>query len=248
MPQTGWGWQITPEELQSWTLHEDSDLLVLDKPGLVACHPSKHGPWSSPVGACREYMHLERVYLPSRLDRETSGVVVIAKNVETASRLQRGIQRRAVRKVYHAILCGELREPVHVDQPIARAVDALVGVRQGVVEGGQPAQTDFVPLGSSGRYTLVRVIPQTGRMHQIRVHAAWLGYPVAGDKIYGPDERLFLDFIQHGWTPHHEASLPIRRHALHASQWSFESELTFTAPPPADLLALLHSAGLDWES
>jgi 23S rRNA pseudouridine1911/1915/1917 synthase len=251
MPQTDWGWLITPDDLNDWTLHEDSDLLVLNKPGNVLCHPSKHGPWSSLVGACREYLGVAAVHLPSRLDRETSGVVVVAKNAATGSRLQRAIQRGAVGKTYHAILCGELRSAVTVDQPIGKAPDSPVHAQRGVVAGGQSAQTQFTPVARSGGYTLARVEPRTGRMHQIRVHAAWLGHPVAGDKIYGPDPALFLEFLEHGWTSRHQAMLPIRRHALHASAWSYSggpSALRFTAPPPADFRALLHEAGIDWDS
>jgi 23S rRNA pseudouridine1911/1915/1917 synthase len=217
MPLTSWGWEITPEEIAEWTLHEDSDLLVVNKPGLVVCHPSKHGPWSSLIGACREVLGVDRLHMPSRLDRETSGVVVFAKNAATASRLQTAIQRGDVHKEYHAILCGDLHEPVSVDQPIGGAAGSRVAVRRAVVAGGQSARTDFVPLAAAGGYTLARVRPHTGRMHQIRVHAAWLGHPVAGDKIYGPDETLFLEWITSGWTDRHESLLAIRRHALHAS-------------------------------
>jgi 23S rRNA pseudouridine1911/1915/1917 synthase len=89
----------------------------------------------------------------------------------------------------------------------------------------------------SGGYTLARIEPRTGRLHQIRVHAEWFGHPIAGDKIYGPDETLFLDFIAYGWTERHAALLPLDRHALHASEWQYESEefsLRFAAPLPVD--------------
>lgn len=251
MPRTAWGWEITPEEIAQWTLYEDGELLVIDKPGLVVCHPSKRGPWSSLIGACREVLGVERLHMPSRLDRETSGVVVFAKNAATGSRLQTAIQRGEVRKQYYAILCGELREPVSVDQPLGDAAGSLVAVRRAVVEGGQPARTDFQPVASAGGYTLARIKPRTGRMHQIRVHAAWLGHPVAGDKIYGPDESLFIEWLERGWTERHDALLGIHRHALHASVWSYvsrDSGLRFEAPPPADWSPLMAAAGLDWPS
>jgi len=99
MPCREWGWEITPEELRGWILYEDERLLVVNKPGLVVCHPSKHGPWSSLIGACREYLSLERLHMPSRLDRETSGVVVFARDAEAGSLLQRAMQNRKVHKV-----------------------------------------------------------------------------------------------------------------------------------------------------
>src|SRR5258708_31466915 len=144
MPATERGWMITPEELRSWILSETADLLVVNKRGLVVCHPSKQGPWSSLIGACREYLGLERLHMPSRLDRETSGVVVLAKNRETASRMQKAAQQRRVRKIYWAILCGTLSERREVCRPIAREPDAEFTSRPRVgEEGGQPARTGF---------------------------------------------------------------------------------------------------------
>jgi len=243
MPRTDWGWLITPEELRSWILYEDDAILAINKPGLVLCHPSKHGPWSSLIGASREYTGLERLHMPSRLDRETSGVVVLAKNAELASRRQRAVQARRVHKLYHAILTGEMTSPVLVDQPLGRHPSSHVVVRQAVVDGGAPAITEFRPLRSAGGYTLTEVQPRTGRLHQIRAHAAWLGHPVAGDKIYGPDETLFLEFLQQGWTPRLAAALPLDHQALHASRWSF-AQWVYEAPLPDDWAPLLVRAGL----
>src|SRR3954470_21148200 len=108
---------IAPAELPSWIIFEDERLLVVNKPGDVVCHPSKAGPWSSLVGALREYANLPTVHLIFRLDRETSGVVVLAKDPKTASRLQVAMQERKVGKTYLAILCGELAGPITVNQP-----------------------------------------------------------------------------------------------------------------------------------
>src|SRR5580698_7528119 len=106
---------ITPAELESWIVHEDEYLLAVDKPGDVVCHPSKHGPWSSLVGAVREHLGLETVHLVFRLDRETSGIVVLAKDPRSASRLQTAMQERRVGKAYLAVLTGELSEEIRVD-------------------------------------------------------------------------------------------------------------------------------------
>jgi 23S rRNA pseudouridine1911/1915/1917 synthase len=241
MPATDWGWLVTADELESWILHHDGDLLVVNKPGRVVCHPSKHGPWSSLVGAAREYLGADRLHMPSRLDRETSGVVVLAKTPAMGSRLQVAIQRGRARKSYLAILDGRLPEPVTIDQPLGRDPSSAVFLRQWVVPGGQPSITEFIPLACAGGMTMARVRPRTGRLHQIRVHAAWLGCPVAGDKLYGPDERLFLEFIRHGWTQHLAAALPIERQALHAEEISFHlpsGDLTFRAPLAPDMEAL----------
>ena len=192
---------LTPEELPGLILVNDEHILAVNKPGDIPCHPSKQGPWSSLVGACREYLGLDRLHMPSRLDRETSGIVVFAKDHETASLLQTAIQNRLVDKEYLAILTGELREAVVVDQPLGKDPHSVVHTKQHVTPEGAAAVTEFEPLRSAGGYTLATVRPRTGRMHQIRAHAQWLGYPLVGDKIYGPDAQLYLDFIQDGVTP-----------------------------------------------
>lgn len=241
MPLTDRGWAITPDELRSWIVEENEELLAIDKPGLVVCHPSKHGPWSSLIGACREYLGLERLHMPSRLDRETSGVVVFAKNRVAASRLQTAVERRRVQKTYWAVLSGTLIERREATQSLGRDEEAEFVSRQRVVQdgSGHAARTLFEPVAWGGGYTLAQVVPATGRMHQIRVHAAWLGHAVAGDKLYGPDPTLMMEFVKHGFTPRLDSALPLRRHALHAAEVVFESggrREAFTAPLAPDLI------------
>jgi 23S rRNA pseudouridine1911/1915/1917 synthase len=84
---------------------------------------------------------------------------------------------------------------------------------------------------------LIRAIPQTGRTHQIRVHLASLGYPIVGDKIYGPDEKLYLEFIETGWTAKLERQLLLPRHALHSAKLAIENGQQWTSPPPAEMFA-----------
>lgn len=239
MPRTEWGWEISPEELRSWILFEDERLLVVNKPGLVVCHPSKRGPRSSLIGACREYLGVERLHMPSRLDRETSGVVVFAKDAALGSLLQRAISHRKVRKVYHAVLMGVLEAAVTVEAGIGKDPGSAVWMKQAVVDDGQPARTEFFPVAAVDGYTLARVEPHTGRMHQIRVHAASIGHAVAGDKIYGPDEKLFLEFLEKGWTARHGEMLRFERQMLHASEWQYpDLPLCFYAPLPTEWVAV----------
>jgi len=237
MPATEWGWQITAAELESWILYEDEEILALDKPGLVVCHPSKHGPWSSLAGAVREQWKLPRVHLLSRLDRETSGVVVFAKQAAAASRLQRAVTRGEVRSVYLAILRGELTQSVRVERPLARDPSAQVSFKQRTVDppAGAAAETEFIPLVAGGGYTLARVLPRRGRLHQIRVHAAWIGRPVVGDKLYGDGEEIYLAFLRHGYTASLAARLDLPRQALHRLEVEIQSLPRFRAPFPPDL-------------
>lgn len=240
---------IEAEQLRSWIVHEDGDVIVINKPGWVVCHPSKNGPWSSLVGACRELTGIETLHLIARLDRETSGIVILAKHRGAARRLQMAIERRAVAKAYLAILHGELKEKVTVKQPLAKDLESAIASKVTVrrSNSAKSATTHFIPLASAGGYTLVRVDLETGRKHQIRAHALWLGHPVAGDKVYGEDESLFLEFIEQGFTARLAAALPLERQALHCSRMAFtdvEGAPVYEAPLLEDMRALLERAGL----
>jgi 23S rRNA pseudouridine1911/1915/1917 synthase len=238
---------IAPAELASWIVHEDERLIVINKPGDVVCHPSKHGPWSSLVGAVREHLGLGVVHLVFRLDRETSGVVVLAKDPRTAGRLQTAMQERRVGKAYLAVLAGEISEAVRVDQPLGPDTASPVFMKSAVCADGQPSVTRFEPLSRGSGFTLARVTTETGRKHQIRAHAQWLGHSVVGDKIYGPDARLYLDFIDRGWTPELEERLLLPRQALHCAgielrTAGFPEDLR--APMPADMVGFCRRHGL----
>ncbi len=238
---------IDPGELQAWILHEDDRLLAVDKPGDVVCHPSKHGPWSSLVGAAREHTGLGAVHLVFRLDRETSGVVVLAKDPAMARRLQMAMQERRVGKTYIALLCGELVGDVTVDQPLGDDTASPVFMKSAVRPDGRPSVTRFEALSGGGGFTLARVTPGTGRKHQIRAHAQWLGHSVVGDKIYGPDSRLYLDFIDKGWTPDLEAALHLQRQALHCARIDLGPAglpHAFSAPLPGDMRAFCELHGI----
>ena len=230
MPRTDWGWLITEAELRTWILFEDERVLAVNKPAHVVCHPSKHGEWSSLIGACRAYLGQTDLHMPTRLDRETSGVVIVVKDADTRRLLHRAALAHQISKQYYAVLRGSLFETVTVDQPIGHAPGARVAVRRAVVHGGQPASTTFEPVRRVNGYTLASITPHTGRTHQIRVHAEWLGLHIAGDKLY-PDENVFLEFLKTG--------KPEDRQALHAAQWVCDApalKLIFNAPVPAEWL------------
>lgn len=230
------------EDFPSWIVQEDDNLLIINKPGWLLCHPSKNGPMSSLVGVVRAYTGADKLHLVARLDRETSGLIIFAKRPSVARKFQMAIQQRIVKKDYLAILEGEFLDSLHVDEPIARRrTGGPVHVKNEVSydRSSQTAVTDYIPLLSRGGYTLCRVVPVTGRKHQIRVHAEHLQHRIVGDKIYGPDETLYLDFIESGWTERLEAALPMQRQALHCYRYIFEfpdGPISFTAPLQSDLL------------
>ncbi len=233
---------VDATELPSWVMFEDSELLVIDKPGWLVVHPSKNGPWSSLAGAVREGLGLQTIRFVYRLDRETSGVIILAKEEAMAGRLGKAVAKRLLGKVYVALLEGELREPVRVERALGPDPTANVTVKQRVVDAGtdgaQEATTVFHPLVTRRGYTLAGVELITGRKHQIRAHAEWLGHRVVGDKLYGPDPTLYLEFALHGWTARHSELLPLTRQALHCAAIDLRraglSHL-LTAPWPRDL-------------
>ena len=218
----------------------------------MVCHRSRHGPWSRLIGACREYLGDDVLRMPFRLDRETSGVLILARTKETGVRLQRAVQFREFRKTYHAVLTGHLENAVRVTAPIGPDVGAEFYSRQTTVEeGGDTAETEFVPIACGGGYTLVRVHPHSGRRHQIRVHAASLGLPLVGDKLYGPDPSLMLRFMREGMSQNLLEQLVLDRQGLHCTQVEFETEKgteVYSAPAPADLAAfVLTHMGWIWK-
>lgn len=241
---------VSEDELEKWILYEDEHVLALNKPAWLVCHPSKQGPMSSLVGAAKVHLETEKPHLVSRLDRETSGIVLIAKTRFGASQYQKAIEQRRVKKQYWLWVVGELKEVVEVNQPLARDMESEVYVKQTVRKSNsaQKAVTVFEPhfYSEQANITVVKVTPVTGRKHQIRAHAQWLGVHVLGDKIYGPDARHFLHFIEHGWTPELQEALGFPRQALHAASLEFEGiplNTTFHAPLTEDLMLLNEAIG-----
>jgi 23S rRNA pseudouridine1911/1915/1917 synthase len=230
---------VSPEEFPEWILFEDQDLLVVNKPGWLVCHPSKNGPWSSLVGAGREYTGADRLHLAGRLDRETSGVVLLGKNPKAGKTWQRAVEKREASRSYLAILTGELKNLQEVETHIGNDPDSPVFVKQRVTQSSRKsklAQTCFLPLIAGKGHTLARVTTQTGRKHQIRVHAQHIGHPLVGDKLYGDDENLYLEFCQNGWTNELAGALAMHRQALHSSSFGMkDGASSFNAPMAADM-------------
>ncbi|MBH52792.1 MAG: RNA pseudouridine synthase [Opitutaceae bacterium] len=235
---------IDPIQFSEWILEEEDGVLAINKPGLIVCHPSKNGPWSSLIGAAREYLQMDLVHLVHRLDRETSGVCVLAKDKYHARILQMAFQLKQVCKEYVALLEGELSEVVELDNFLAKDLDSKVYIKQTVRKShsAKRAHTLFSPIMTGSGYTLAKIVPETGRKHQIRVHAAFLGHPLVGDKLYGPDEGHYLEFIEKGYTAAQEKALGFHRHALHAFRILFDPpqfSRTFKAPLHRDMVQLI---------
>jgi len=209
-------------------LHEDAALLVINKPAGLVCHPTKGDALSSLISRVRLYLgEGVRPHLVNRLDRETSGVTIVAKRDDAALELRRIWESRGVEKQYHAIVHGQVAA-VHgvIDAPLGKDVRSRVAIKDCVRPGGAPSQTAFWVerrfTRDNGRFSLLRVVPQTGRKHQIRIHLAHLGHPIVGDKLYGGDEDLYLALVENRLTERQWQKLILPRHALHAVKLAFE--------------------------
>jgi 23S rRNA pseudouridine1911/1915/1917 synthase len=226
-------------------IFEDEDLLVVDKPGGMVCHSAQRPEHTSLAEWLREH-GVPTPRMINRLDRETSGLVVVAKNEGAAKTLGKAVLRREIEKEYVAICQGEFTEERGViDQPIGVSQTSVVYTKR-VVDGasGQPSLTRFVVEKRLCHFTVVRLLPRTGRAHQLRVHMAWLGHPIVGDKVYGPDETLYLQFIEHGVTNEMLEKLLLPRHALHAERVAFlhprtQQPCAFQASLPDDMKAFI---------
>lgn len=232
-------------------LYEDDGVMAVEKAAPLLTHPTgeKNEPtlWHGLHELlCYELSTGGQVSLINRLDRETSGIVLVAKTAEAARELGKAMQARQLHKEYLAVVQGApLWDTACCAEPILRmelVAPTRIHVRQCCHPDGKDCRTDFQVLRRCGRMSLLRCVPHTGRMHQIRVHAAHVGFPLVGDKIYGGDERCYLDFIALGWSESLAERLLLQRHALHASLLVFPwrgKEIRVESPLPADMAALL---------
>jgi 23S rRNA pseudouridine1911/1915/1917 synthase len=223
-------------------LFESDRLLVVDKPAGLVCHPTKHGERSSLIGRVRLHLGHGEGRLVNRLDRETSGIVVLAKGADVASELGRLFVTGRVDKTYLAIVHGHLpRERLTIDAPIGSDDGSPVAIKGCVRTDGAHAETGVRRLRAivheAQPFSLVEASPRTGRKHQIRIHLAHVGHPIVGDKLYGSDEQRYLRLIANTLTAEDWRALHLRHHALHAARVSFtwrDREWAWQAPAPAE--------------
>jgi 23S rRNA pseudouridine1911/1915/1917 synthase len=233
-------------------IDETADWIVVDKPPFLQVHPSKPSDEATLWHHLRELLAFElanggQISLVNRLDRETSGVVLVAKTAAAARQMGLRMLRQEFRKEYTAIVWGwPARDAWDVNAPIIRQgerIPSAIYLKRTVHPDGAPAQTRFRVLERCTRggdkFSLIQAEPLTGRTHQLRVHLAHAGFPVVGDKIYGPDERCYLEFIQTGWTASLEAKLLLNRHALHATALKMGDHEWRAALPP-DMREFIH--------
>ncbi|MBI3970285.1 MAG: RluA family pseudouridine synthase [Chloroflexi bacterium] len=224
---------LTPEAIPLDVVDEDRDVLVVNKPAGLVVHPAPGHPRGTLVNAllayCPDLAGIGGELRPGivhRLDKDTSGLIVIAKNERAQRFLQAQLRDRQMDKRYWALVDGAPRtETGTVDAPIARSPQNPQ--QMAIVAGGRAAITHFRTLRRYPRHTLLECKPVTGRTHQIRAHLAAIGCPIVGDRVYGRKHP----------------SLPVHRHLLHAKQLTFRlpsgEQRTFEAPLPDDFRVAL---------
>ncbi len=229
-------------------LHEDDELLAVNKPGDILSHPSSRVVANTATAILKKQYPRAKLHLGHRLDRETSGVLLLAKTPAAARDLFHQFFNRLVRKRYLAIVAGKVAwERKKVDVALG-GEGGEIRVRQ-AAGGGQHAVTDFERLAANDAFSLVAAEPRTGRLHQIRVHLAHLGHSVIGDRLYTGKGELYLKTVDKKITPEDLLALGAERQMLHAHQLTVRGPasgelVTITAPPPADFLACLRRTGL----
>lgn len=225
---------LRPQPIPLDVIFEDAHLLVVNKPAGMVVHPAPGHPDGTLVNALLAHYPpiadvgpQDRVGIVHRLDKETSGALVVAKSETVLESLQYQFRNREVEKTYLALVNGQVQPPEGIiEVPIGR--DPTDRQRMAPVPEGKYARTRYQVVRRFRKHTLLEAHPYTGRTHQIRVHLSWLGHPVVGDADYGSRrQRLLTD-----------------RHFLHASRLRFThpvtgEEMTFQAPLPEKLDALL---------
>ncbi len=226
---------LQPESIPLRVVYEDADLLVVDKAAGIVVHPAPGHPSGTLVNAllahCSDLAGIGGDLRPGivhRLDKETSGLIVVAKHDRVHRLLAAQLQERTMDKRYLALLDGAPRsDSGTVDAPIGRHPERTHPMA--IIAAGRPAITHFRVLQRFPRHTYVECRPVTGRTHQIRVHLAGIGCPIAGDRVYGRKHP----------------TLSLERHFLHAARLTFRlpsgEERTFEAPLPDDLGGTLRS-------
>jgi 23S rRNA pseudouridine1911/1915/1917 synthase len=233
--------EISPEAVPIDVIYEDDDLVVVNKPAGMVVHPAHGHREGTLVNALlARYPNLVvgdagRPGIVHRLDRDTSGLIVVARTEAALEHLRQQFKSRSVKKTYLALVHGQPPAPEGIiEAPVGR--DPRQRQRMAVVPGGRAARTRYRLLESLGEYSLLAVFPETGRMHQIRVHLSWLGVPVVGDPVYGRGREV------------REAKkrLGLGRQFLHAWRLSFarpggKGTVALEAPLPADLARVLQA-------
>ncbi len=223
-------------------LWENDDLLIVDKPAPLLVHPTRPNGEQTLLGILQVTRPSSFYALVNRLDRETSGLVVVAKSSEAASLLGKMMMRREIKKTYLAIARGRVCwDRLRIERPIGRIgvnEENPIYARQGIMTEGEPAITECWVQKRLRDTTLLKIRLETGKLHQIRVHLESVDHPVLGDKLYGVESKIYLEMCEGKGFESYMSILRLPRHALHASELEFQwngKPIQVRSPLPADL-------------
>jgi 23S rRNA pseudouridine1911/1915/1917 synthase len=240
---------IIPEPPIPPVVHQDPRLVAFSKPPDLLCHPvGAQFAWSL-IGLARKRFPQDELRLCHRLDRDTSGVVLLARDLAADQFVKAAFKARQVRKTYWAIVRGcPSWNTLTVDEDLGDDRSSPIGLKRGVVAQGQSASTSFRVLARLKQVSLISCRPHTGRTHQIRVHLAFAGAPILGDRIYGQPPEVFLSIYEGRPLPDLAERLAHPRHCLHARALHVPhpdgGEVHILAPMPGDMAGVLQRAGL----
>ena len=232
------------QDIELEIVYEDDDILVINKPAGLVVHPAAGHADGTLLNALLHHVpdiiNVPRAGIVHRLDKDTTGLMVVAKTIQAQTKLVAQLQSRSVSRIYECIVIGVVTAGGKINAPIGR--HGQQRQRMAVMEGGKPAVSHYRVLERFRSHTHVRVKLETGRTHQIRVHMAHLRHPIIGDQLYGGALKL-----PKGASEELVAELRgFKRQALHAETLEFVhpitgEKITNSAPPPADMQALLHA-------
>ncbi|MCK9460170.1 MAG: RluA family pseudouridine synthase [Proteobacteria bacterium] len=227
-------------------LVEDEWLLAVDKPPCLPVHPTARYFKNTLTALLEERYGKPHPMIAHRLDSETSGIVLCVKGIDAERAIKGMFADRKMSKTYLAVVTGALDPPAgRIEAPLSSDASSAIRVKMGCRDpDGLPSLTDYRTIEVRGERSLVELHPRTGRQHQIRAHLAHVGHPIVGDKMYGPDETLFLEYIETGPTDELVRRAGHRRHALHAAELAFVHPFTkepirIVSPLPEDIAGLL---------
>ena len=231
-------------------IYEDDLLLAINKPAPLLCHPTDRIQNNTVTAILKGQFPGRRLHLLHRLDRETSGTLLLAKDRDTARRITVHFTQRRLKKEYLALVFGQVAwRHRKVDAPLGRE-GREIKVRQSV-GAGAAALTEFERLAVGSGASLVLARPLTGRLHQIRAHLAYLGHPVVGDKLYLGRGELYMKAVRKTLSDADIEKLGASRQMLHAHRLRLphpatDREICVSAPLPEDFRAALSKAGISW--
>ena len=209
-------------------VYEDDAFIAVNKSGNLPTSPSGKYFKNTLAQILAKEMNWNKVYTLHRLDRETSGLLLFAKTQEVAQLMAEKIRKREIEKEYIAIVHARtpLEDSFFVSVPIGRSKHSAIRIKQAVIPNGKMSQTSFEKVAQDANYAQLKVKPLTGRTHQIRVHCAYLGLPILGDKLYSLQEQDFIKWINDGDDYLTQQTLPSCRQMLHASQLTLQHPIT----------------------